>query len=360
MVRPDESLIRDNDLRQKVAELRAKGTMPSLLDTFIRSQIDRQAQRDADASKALEKTARLATLTPLARRREIVREVVETEQATPESLKYIHSVLALCGLPYRRLPEDERSFERKNGRMAVVVHAGELRTPTGTRVLQPVPFGPKARLLLAHLGTEAVRNNSATVEIADSLSGFMREMGLEVRGGPRGTIQPFKDQVNALAACRMELSAWDGQRSRSIKADLFHKTDIWLSTNPDERMLWPTTISFSPDFFESLKQRAMPVNVHVLRHLATSARKLDMYFWLNYRLNSISDPLRVPWKSLAEQFGEAIGRERDFRARFALDLGDICELFPKLPVRLSDEGLLLTPAAPTVLGIPALRLLKKA
>lgn len=361
MDRSDESLIRDADLLAKVAELRGKGTHPRLLDTFIGVQIEKQQERDAKAAAEAEKAVRLAAMKPLARRRESVREVIENEPASPESLHYIHSVLALCGLPYRRLPASERSFERKNGRMALVVHAGELRSPMGERVPQPLPFGPKARLLLAHLSSEAKRNNSPTVEIADSLSGFMREMGLEVRGGPRGTIQPFKDQVNALAACRMELSAWDGHRSsRSIDAKLFNKVDIWLSNNPAEQILWPTTISFSSDFFESLKQRAMPVNVHVLRHLATSARKLDIYFWFNYRLNSIEYPLKLSWQSLGEQFGDGFARERDFKAHFAADLADIRELFPKLPVRLTEQGLVLEPAEPTVLGIPSPRLEKKS
>jgi hypothetical protein len=35
--------------------------------------------------------------------------------------------------------------------------------------------GPKARLVLLHLCTEAVRQRSPTVEVADSLSGFMRD-----------------------------------------------------------------------------------------------------------------------------------------------------------------------------------------
>lgn len=196
MTRPDESLIRDDDLKAKVAAERAKGTFPVLMDTLIRIQIEIQQERDA---KAAEMAARQA-MKPLARRRAIVREVIENEAVSPDSLKYIHSVLALCGLPYRKLPPgpNERSFERKNGRMALVVHAGELRSGTGERLPQPVPYGPKARLLLAHLSSEAVRNNSPTVEIADSLSGFMKEMGLEVRGGPRGTIQPFKDRKSVV------------------------------------------------------------------------------------------------------------------------------------------------------------------
>lgn len=355
MTRPDESLIRDADLLAKVAAERAKGLFPGMMDVFIRMQIEEQERRDAKAAEA----ATRKIMKPLARRREIVREVISNEQLSPDALRYTHSVLALCGLPYRRLPDGVTEYERTNGRMAVTVQAGKLRAPDGSRVQQPVPYGPKARLLMAHLSSEAVRNNSSTVEIADSLSGFMREIGIEPRGGPRGTIQPFKDQVNALAACRIEMSAWDGKRARQVEEKPFKSVEVWFPTNPNERMLWPSTITFSEAFFQDLKRHAMPVNVHILRHLANSARKLDLYFWLNYRLNSLSGRLTIPWSALLNQFGDGFARERAFRAQLADELADIKELFPKLPLTLSDAGITLEPADPTVLGIPVLKAAKK-
>lgn len=355
MDRPDESLIRDEDLRAKLEG--SRGT--DFFMSRIRSLLAVQQERDRKTALANERTTYLAGLTPIQRRREVVREVIENEPVTPDSLRYIHSVLALCGLPYRRLPDDVQEYERTNGRMAVVVSAGKLRAPDGSRVQQPVPYGPKARLLIAHLSSQAIRQNSATIEIADSLSAFMRDMGLEVRGGPRGTIQPFKDQMNALAACRMEMSAWDGQRARTIDAKPFNKVEVWFPRHPDERMLWPTTVTFSDEFFASLKAHAMPVNVHVLRQLANSARKLDLYFWLNYRLNSISTTLRVPWEALTSQFGDGFGRARDFRAQLFQELNELKELFPRLPLRVTEDGLTLEPADSTVLAIPSPKARKK-
>ena len=222
-----------------------------------------------------------------------------------------------------------------------------------------MPYGPKARLLMAHLSSEAVRNNSPTVEIADSLSAFMREMGIEPRGGARGTIQPFKDQINALVACRIEMSAWDGHRARQMEEKPFKSVEVWFPTNPDQRMLWPNTVTFSDAFFQDLTKHAMPVNVHVLRHLANSARKLDLYFWLNYRLNSISSRLTVPWSALLNQFGDGFTRERAFRAQLVDELNDIKELFPRLPLTMSETGITLEPAGPDVLGIPGKLSLKK-
>ncbi|WP_239510413.1 replication protein RepA, partial [Klebsiella pneumoniae] len=66
------------------------------------------------------------------------------------------------------------------------------------------------RLVLLHLCTEAVRQRSPEIEVARSLSGFMREMGFAVTGGERGTIRQFKEQLNRLAACTMQIGLWDG------------------------------------------------------------------------------------------------------------------------------------------------------
>ena len=47
----------------------------------------------------------------------------------------IDSVLAICGLPYTRQPLEIREFERRQGRMSLVVEAGKLRNPeTGDRI----------------------------------------------------------------------------------------------------------------------------------------------------------------------------------------------------------------------------------
>ena len=148
------------------------------------------------------------------RRRAIVRTTLENSPLDKDDLRHIHSVLAICGLPYTRQPIEVREFERRQGRMSLVVEAGKLRNPeTGDRIAQPLPFGPKSRLLLLHLCSEAIRQKSATVEIADSLTGFIRDMGFAVTGGQRGTINAFKEQINALAACKLSVGMWDGIRA---------------------------------------------------------------------------------------------------------------------------------------------------
>jgi hypothetical protein len=150
---------------------------------------EKQRQRD-----------RLAAMPRDTRRRALVRQSFDEAIPTAEDLRHIHSVLAICSLPYSRQAPDVRRFERRQGRMSLVIEAGELQSPDGTWVPQPLPYGSRARLLLLHLCSEAIRQNSPIIDIEDSLSAFIRSMGYEVTGGKNGSLNAFKAQVNALAA----------------------------------------------------------------------------------------------------------------------------------------------------------------
>jgi len=296
---------------------------------------------------------------PGERRRYGVRKNLLETPDDVDDIRHIHSVLALCGLPYTRQPLEVREFEKKQGRMSLVVEAGKLRNPsTGQREAQPLPFGPKARLLLMHLCSEAIRQKSPTIEIADSLTAFIHDMKFPVTGGKRGTLNAFKEQINALAACKLSVGMWDGKRAIDYQGTPFSRIELWLPTSPDQLMLWPSTLTFSLDFYNSMARHALPIRAEAVRAFAGSARKLDIYFWLNYRLHSLKSAQKLSWDALADQFGGDFTRARDFRRGFADDLNDIKDVFPKIPATLSDDGMVLSPAGPDVLALPERKLTK--
>lgn len=357
MERPDESLIRDPDLRERLEKHR--GTF--VFDTYLRSLIADQQQRDEARAAEERKNKALAAMPREQRRRAVVREVIENAPPSPADVRHIHSVLAVCGLPYDRQPVGVRRFERRQGSMSLLINAGELTGPNEEWVEQPLPFGPKARLLMMHLCSEAIRQKSPTVEIADSLTGFIRDMGFPVTGGKKGTLTAFKEQINALAACDIKIGVWNGngEGAKTRRITPFEAIDVWLPTNPDQRMLWPSTVTFNTGFFQSLERHALPLNAKAVRAFAGSARKLDLYFWLGWRLYNIDARLRISWKALGEQFGGGFARDRAFRAQFAEEVGHVREVFPRLPLKLDEDGLTLEPADPAVLALPAPRPIKK-
>lgn len=348
MPKHDETLIRDGDLRQQLEKARGQFAFEIMVSSLIHTQSKRDAERAAEAARE----AKLAAMPREKRRRFEAFEVIESEGPSPENLRYMPTPLAICGLPYKALPEDKLEFERAQGRMAVTITAGKLRAPDGRRVQQPVPWGPKARLIMAHLSTEALRNRSRIIETSETLSGFMRDMGFEPRGGARGNIEPFKDQLRALAACRMEISSWDGKRSGMVDVKPLEKVELWFGDHPDQQSLWPTKVSFSQSFYDELEKHALPIDVRVLRALSNSARRLDLMFWVTYRITRLQQRLVLDWHPLKSQFGEGYGRDRDFRAALAEDVAALKEIFPKLPLKLTERGLEMEAADATALAIP--------
>ncbi|MCB1509661.1 MAG: hypothetical protein KDJ36_02065 [Hyphomicrobiaceae bacterium] len=332
------SAIRDPDL---VAELEAaRGAFGY---EFIFRQLEsRQAERD-----------RLALL-PAAQRKRLKtgRELAETSP-TLNDLRHIHSVLAIVGLPYERLPPGQQHYARQQGNMALDVSAGILRDPNGKVLAQPIPFGPKARLILMHLCSQAIQQKSATIEIADTFTGFVRDMGYSDSAGKRGPLTAFKEQLNALAACSMRLSVWNGESVRTRNITPIDEMDLWLTHTPEQRSLWPSTVTFSPAMYDSLKRHALPLNAQVVRAFAASARKLDLYFWLGWRMHNIDAPLTLSWAALYEQFGGTNSNARDFKRHFKHDLAEIRQVLQKLPARLSEVGLTIEPADAKTLALPA-------
>lgn len=337
ILRPDTNGVVDQDLLDKIEHSRGTGAFE-----FTRIQCLSEQERRNE----------LKTLSRDKRRRISVRNALEQEQPSRQDLRHIHSVLAICGLPYKQLPLSVREYERRQGNMALDVTAGFLRDPHGNKVIQPVPYGPKARLILMHLCSEAIRQKSATIDIAETFTGFVRDMDFADNGGRGGALTAFKTQLNALAACTMRMSLWTGQRVRTRTISPIEEIDLWLGSNPGQASLWPSTVTFSASMYESLKNHALPVNTNAVRAFAGSARKLDLYFWLGYRLHNINEPIFLPWSALVSQFGTGYARLRDFKSALLEDLDAIKDVFETLPANLDEDGLYLSPADPEMLALP--------
>ncbi len=341
--------VHDADLLAEVEAARGSFLFGTILEHILHRQRERDAARLAEGSRL----ARRQEMPRDARRRDVVREVIENEPTAPENLQHIHSVLALCGLPYRD-PGDAREFFREYGRNSLSLLAGRLKNPAnGEMEPQGLPYGPKARLVLLHLCTEAVRQRSPTIAVAQSLSGFMKEMGFAVTGGERGTIRQFKEQLNRLAACTMQIGLWDGSDTAStLNVPPFRQLDLWLPQGATDGLARSKTVQFHQDFYDNLIRHALPVDIRAARAFSGSARKLDLLFWVGYRLRVLQRPLRLTWGNLHRQFGADNASIRSFKQAFKTDLAHLREVFPKLPIALDDNGMLLQPADPALLLVP--------
>ena len=293
-------------------------------------------------------------LTPIVARRQVAKERRQLEELQDNDIHHVHSILALCALPYKPIAKSQREYIKEYGRMSLVVKAGYLMDPyTGKMAEQGIPFGPKARLLELHICTRALRQKNPKVELEGSLSAFIRSLGFEVTGGEKGTLKLFKEQLNRLAACSMQIGLWNGSQARTINTQPIKSFDVWLPEHPDQQMLWNSSIVLSQEFYDSLQEHALPIDIRALSAVSHSAKQIDMLLWLAYRLKSLNRRYLIRWDKLQEQFGASIARPRKFRESFAQDLKELGEIFEKqLPVSISETGLTLFPCNPADYFIP--------
>jgi hypothetical protein len=266
-------------------------------------------------------------------------------------LCFQHSVFCQTGLPYRD-PKDAREWDRQNGFAALHIDAGFLFNPR-THKYEPVPlpWGPKPRLILAHLNGEALRAGSPTIEIADSLSAFVRR----IRGFAGGReIIMFKEQLKRLATAIIRLAvvsdAHDGQNSRQTNTPLVSGFNLWFPKDQRQRVLWNSTIRLSQEYFDNLKKHAVPLHEAALAALAHTAIGLDVYAWLAQRLHRINPhrPTFIPWTSLKEQFGSEYAQMFNFKREFRHTLAKVLAHYPAARIELDNRGMTARNSSPPV------------
>jgi hypothetical protein len=267
-------------------------------------------------------------------------------------IRYLHTILAQCGLPYRQPDPVLRDYKRGNGRASLVLSSGHLMDPkTGEMVLQGIPYGAKPRLLMLHLCTQAKLHNSPTIEVSRSMSGLMQQLGLAVTGGKTGSIGRFKDQLNRLAATRMQLGFRDdvtGLGSTINVPSAISRYDVWFPKEPSQKILWPSTVTLSTEFFASLVDHALPLDSRAIKGLQQSAMALDLYFWLAHRLHRIpnKEPVSISWMALRSQFGPDYLEMRKFRQDFKTALSKVETVYKAAKIEMSHTGTLTLRQSP--------------
>jgi hypothetical protein len=265
------------------------------------------------------------------------------------SILYQHSVLCQTCMPYRDPGTETRAWQRSNGRVSLRIQAGNAYDAgQDTWIDVGLPHGPKPRLVLYHLNAEALRTQSPLLELEDSLTAFVkRTLGLDPGGR---TIRTVKDQLTRLASADFRFGMGQDGRSVTIKGSVIDGFELWTPKNDKQRVLWPTTVQFSPTYFESLMQHAIPLNEEAIARLSHSAMGLDVYTWLAQRLHRI-DPRKgalVPWVSLKQQFGYDYGRMVDFRRVFGRTLLQVKAVYRDAKFSLDAQGMRLSHSAPPV------------
>jgi hypothetical protein len=117
----------------------------------------------------------------------------------------------------------------------------------------------------------------------------------------------------------------------TVNSQIISAFNVWLHKDDNQRVLWPSTIRLSLDYFESLKAHAVPLNEDHIARLSHSAMALDIYSWLAQRLHRIpiNKPVKISWAALHGQFGQGYNPARldKFRQVFRVALKQVLTLY---------------------------------
>ena len=282
----------------------------------------------------------------------IQRRVVEAAGLLGEherqEVTFQHSIFCQTSLPYRDPGPDVREWARHNGQVHLEVIAGKAMHPElGRLVPLGLPFGPKPRLILAHLNAEAKRTGSPEVEIEDSLTAFVKRLKLDPKGR---NMRIIKDQLARLSASSIRFGMVHDGQAFTVNSQIVTAFNLWFPKNDRQKVLWPSTVRLSLEYFDSLRDRAVPLEERALAALSHSAMALDIYAWLVQRLHRIPKPHQqmVAWTLLHQQFGPDYARLRKFREVFLAALRQVHAVYPAAGLNITDEGLILRTSPPPI------------
>lgn len=259
---------------------------------------------------------------------------IEQESALEAgALGFMARAMVQATLPHRKVEGNE--FERRNGAFTL-----SLMAPAKIGL----PYGSIPRLLLAWLTTEAVKTQSRELELGDSMSAFMAELGLQATGGANGSITRLKNQTRRLFASTVTASYEDKDKTADIGYRLADSSLLWWhAPDPAQAGLWKSSVTLSEAFFKEVIDRPVPIDLRALQALKQSPMGLDIYTWLTFRASYLKKPTAIPWAALAMQFGSDYGRLRDFKAAFLVELRKVHTVYAAVQVEVLEEGLQIKP-----------------
>jgi len=283
-----------------------------------------------------------ATITPL--QRKITNAAMTIADMDDEHPEFLHAVLCQLGLP--RSKQGDRKFTRSAGRSSLMISAGERYDGMQWHEL-PLPYGTRPRLVLTHLCGEAIRTNSRVVDVSEGIVPFLRRVGIPIGGGQ---FKGFKNQMTYLAACTMSFGWLANGKVQQAQATPIHRFEAWADPFNGQCGLWPDTIELGADFYDTLRQHAVPLSPTAIGALQHSALALDIYTWLAHRLLRIRNHggVRLSWGNLKDQFGQEYGISKDFKKDFKPALRKALAVYPDAKVTSEIGGIRLHCSPPPI------------
>lgn len=265
---------------------------------------------------------------------------IEAEEAKEAgALGFMARGLVQATMPHRNTGENYHV--RRNGDYKLIMAAGNPEVG--------LPYGSLPRLMLAWLATEAVKTQERELLLGDSMSAFMRELGLVPTGGRWGSVTRLKEQSQRLFSAMITCSYTNSQRDAAEQFLIADSKDLWWSNkSPEQSGIFQSTVTLSDKFFSELTANPVPIDMRALKSLKRSPMALDIYCWLTYRMSYLRQTTAITWPQLQAQFGSGYADDenglKNFRRSFTEQLKKVVAVYPEANVDTERGRLILKPS----------------
>ena len=285
-------------------------------------------------------------------RERFIRQILEMQDVNAQdagTVSYTSPIFVLATMPHAE-PKDADGkkvsvFSRTNGNYNLTIEGA---SNIG------VPYGAFPRLILVWLISEAVKTQNKEVFLGNSLSAFMRELGIQPSSGGNGSVKRIRDQLTRLFSCRITCIGYKvGAKHRNENVVSFYqvapiqKALLWWQPKekiPEQPGLFNSSVVLSEEFFKEIIETPVPLDMRALKALKSSSMALDIYSWLTYSMYSLRSDVTVTWEKLYAQFGADYARLADFKVKFKKQLADVLLVYNKVNIMPVKDGIELRPS----------------
>lgn len=264
----------------------------------------------------------------------------DPKRSRAANLAFLHSYFAQVGLPrsLKAIKNADGTFKtrylHRAGNCALLVRAGEIAVD-GEFVLQPLPYGPKPRLMFADICTRAIQTRSPEVDMEESVRQYLeRRLGLSWGGGNRGQYTLFRKQSLALAACSLVLAVEQDKRVIQFQGAPIARFDAWVGNEGSQRALWPGSLRLTAEFFGSLLDHGLPIQREAYWALSGSPLAMDVYVFLAHRLWRVDGYVDIPWRRMRDAMGPEYRSVKKFRDDFLAAVKAVEKVYPDAQGRI--------------------------
>ena len=178
--------------------------------------------------------------------------IYEAFQEEPDDREMLFQAAAMCQVYFPRREPDlqpHEPWEQRSGKSILYITPQPFPDPvTGEKTYSGLPYGPKARVLLANLNTIAIQKQSRTIQIANNPAKFLKDIGLTDGGNQLSVIQ---DQMHRLSNCVLRTFYLDEQEQTGETVPIVTRT---------KRNQWASQITLSEEYYTQfrLQKRTLP------------------------------------------------------------------------------------------------------